>query len=79
MKVFQGQYGVYVDPGTAYQRCNELRYDQFGSAQGLLNAMYEYQKMAPEKLSNNILESILWNKVLIELQQEVKEITDGLV
>ena len=79
VKVFQGQYGVHVDPRTAYQRCNELHYDQFGSAQGLLNAMREYQRMAPEKLGDSILESILWNKVPIELQQEVKEITDGSV
>ena len=79
VKVFQGQYGVHVDPRTAYQRCNELRYDRFGSAQGLLNAMREYQRMAPEKLSDSTLESILWNKIPIELQQEVKEITDDSV
>ena len=30
-------------------------------------------------LSDSILESILWNKVPIELQQEVKEIMDGSV
>ena len=78
VKVLQGQYGVHIDPWTAYQRCNELWYDQFGSAQGLLNSMREYQRMAPEKLSDSILESILWNKVPIELQQEVK-ITDGSV
>jgi len=41
--------------------------------------MRKYQRMAPEKLSDSILESIPWNKVLIELQQEVKEITDGSV
>ena len=35
--------------------------------------------MAPEKLNDSILESILWNKVPVELQQEVKEITDGSV
>ena len=35
--------------------------------------------MIPEMLSDSILELILWNKVLIELQQEVKEITDGSV
>ena len=79
VKAFRGQYGVHVDPRTAYQRCNELRYEQFGSAQGLLNAMREYQRMAPEKLNDSILESILWNKVPVELQQEVKEITDGSV
>ena len=70
---------MHVDPRTAYQRYNELRYDRFGSAQGLLNSMREYQRMTPEKLTDSILESILWNKVPIELQQEVKEITDGSV
>jgi len=41
--------------------------------------MREYQRMAPEKLSDSILESILWNKVPVELQLEVKEITDSSV
>jgi len=67
------------DPRTAYQRCHELQYDQFSSVQGLLDAMRDYQKMAPHKLRDETLESILWNKVLVELQQEVKEITDGSV
>jgi len=35
--------------------------------------------MAPWKLTDETLESILWNKVPIELQKEVKEITDGSV
>ena len=35
--------------------------------------------MAPHKLTDGTLESILWNKVPIELQQELKEITDGSV
>ena len=36
--------------------------------------------MAPQKLTDVCLESILWNKVPVELQQEVKEITtDGSV
>ena len=35
--------------------------------------------MAPRKLTDDTLESILWNKVPVELQQEVKEITDGSV
>ena len=52
---------------------------QFGSAQGLLSAMRNYQRMAPEKLSDATMESILWNKVPIELQQELKEIPDGSV
>ena len=41
--------------------------------------MRDYQRMAPHKLTDGTLESILWNKVPIELQQEVKEITDGSV
>ena len=35
--------------------------------------------MAPEKLSDATMESILWNKVPIALQQELKEIPDGSV
>ena len=76
MKVYKGQYEIHLGPRTAYQRCNELRY---GSAQGLLDAMKDYQRMALHKLTDGTLESILWNKVPIELQQEVKEITDGSV
>jgi len=30
--VYRGQYGVHLDPRTAYQRCHELQYSQFGSA-----------------------------------------------
>ena len=41
--------------------------------------MCDYQRMAPQKLRDETLESILWNKVPIELQQEVPEITDGSV
>ena len=33
--------------------------------------------MAPQKLSDANLESILWNKVLIKLQKEVGEMTKG--
>ena len=62
----------------AYQRCHELQYERYGSAQGLLNAMRDFQRMAPEKLTDNILESILWNKVPVELQQEVKEISGSV-
>ena len=79
VEVYKGQYGVHLDPRTAYQRCHELSYDQFGSAQGLLDAVRDYQRMAPRKLTDDTLESILWNKVPIELQKEVKEITDGSV
>ena len=80
MEVYRGQYGIHLDPRTAYQRCHELQYEQFGSVQGLLNSMREYQRMAPLKLTDGVLESILWNKVPVELQKEVKEITtDGSV
>ena len=79
MEVYKGQYGIHLDPHTAYQRCHKLSYDQFGSAQGLLNAMRDYQRLAPQKLTDESLESILWNKVPIELQKEVKAIPDGSV
>ena len=49
------------------------------SLEGLLDAIWDYQRMAPHKLSDENLESILWNKVPMELQREVKEITDGSV
>ena len=78
--VFKRGYGVHLDPRTAYQHCHELQYDQFGSAQGLLAAARDYQHMAPQKLTDVYLKSILWNKVPIKLQQEVNEIpTDGSV
>ena len=64
---------------TAYQRCHELRYEQFGSAQGLLEAMRDYQRMAPTRLTDETLESVLWNKAPVELQREVREIPDGSV
>ena len=79
MKIYRGQYGIHLDLRTAYQRCQELRYEQFGSVQGLLDAMRDYQHMALRKLTDETLELILWNKVPIELQKEVKEITDGSV
>ena len=42
--------------------------------------MREYKGMAPNKLTNVCLESILRNKAPVELQAEVKEITtDGSV
>ena len=78
-KMYLGQYGIHLDPHTAYQCCHELQYKQFNSVQGLVDAMRDYQRMAPQKLRDETLESILWNKVPIELQQEVKEITDGSV
>ena len=66
VKIFLGQYGVHVNRFTAYQRCSELHYDQLGSAQGLLNAIHEYQRMAPKKFNDSILRSILWYKVPIQ-------------
>jgi len=47
-----GEYGAHLDPRTAYQCCHKLRYDQFGSSQDLLAAMREYQRMAPQKLTD---------------------------
>ena len=78
VQTFRGQYGIHLDPRVAYQRCHELQYERYGSAQGLLNAMRDFQRMAPEKLTDNILESILRNKVPVELQQEVKEISGSV-
>ena len=52
-------------------------YDSFGSVQGLLESMRDYQCMAPQKLSDANLESILWNKVPIKLQKEVGQMTEG--
>ena len=63
-------------PRTAYLRCHELQYNDFTSVQGLLEAMKDYQQMAPDKLSNDNLISILWNKVLFKLQKEVGKIKD---
>jgi len=37
----------------------------------------QYQRMAPLKLTDQVLESIHWNKVPVELQREIT--TDGLV
>ena len=38
-KLYLGQYGIHLDPRTAYQRCHELQYEQFNSVQGLVDAM----------------------------------------
>ena len=56
----KGQCGVYMDPRTAYQHWHELQYSQFMSVHGLLNAMCDYQRMAQQKLTDDMLESILW-------------------
>ena len=39
VEIFRGQYGVHMDPRTAYQHCHDLQYDSFGSVQGLLESM----------------------------------------
>ena len=39
--------------------------------------MRDYQQMAPRKLSDANLKSILWNKVPIKLQKEVDQMTEG--
>ena len=38
--------------------------------------MREYQRLAPDRLSDTNLESILWNKVPVILQKEVGEMKD---
>ena len=63
-------------PRTAYLRCHELRYEELGSVQALLEAMKEYQCLAPEKLSDANHESILWNQVPIVFQKEVGEMKE---
>ena len=69
VQVYHSQYGAHLDPRTAYQRCHDLQYSQFGSAQGLLDAMCDYQRMTPSKLSDEVLESILWNKAPVEITE----------
>ena len=78
-EVFEVQYGIHMDPRTAYQRCHELQYNQFGSVQVLMSAMRDYQRIAPGMLTDSVLECILWNKVPVFVQQEIKEITVGSV
>jgi len=77
VEVFRGTYGVHMDPRTTYQHCHELQYDKFGSVQGLLESMKDYKRMAPQKLSDANLESILWNKVPVKLQKEVGWMSEG--
>ena len=43
VEIYCGQNGAHLDPRIAYQKCQELQYSQFGSAQGLLDAMRDYQ------------------------------------
>ena len=79
VSIYKGQYGVHMDPRTAYQCCHEFQYSQFRSVQGLVNAMRDYQQMPPRKLTDQVLESIMWNTVPVKLQLEVKELIDGSV
>ena len=71
VQAYKSHYGVHMDPRTAYLRCHELQYQDFKFAQGLLEAMKDYQRMAPDQLFNNNLISIVWNKVPVTLQKEV--------
>ena len=56
VEILRGQYGVYMDPRTAYQRCHDLQYDSFGSVQGLLESMRDYQCIAPQNS-----QMLIWN------------------
>ena len=51
-----------MDSRTAYQHCHELQDNQFGSVQGSMSAMWDYQKMVLGMLTDSVLESTLWNK-----------------
>ena len=65
-----------MEPRTAYLRCHELRYEDFLSVKGLLESMKDYQRMAPDQLTDDNLLSILWNKAPDRLQKEVGDIKD---
>jgi len=67
-----------MEPRTAYLCCHELQYGDFHSVQGLLEAMKDYQQMAPDQLSNDNLIFILWNKVPIKLQGDQGLVTAGI-
>jgi len=43
VQAYKSHYGVHMDPRTAYLRCHKLHYHDFKSAQGLLEAMKDYQ------------------------------------
>ena len=44
-----------------------------------MSAMRDYQRIAPGMLIDSVFECILWNKVPVCVQQEIKEITVGSV
>ena len=76
VRIYKGHYGVHMEPRTAYLRCHELRYEDFLSLKGLLESMKDYQRMAPDQLTDDNLLSILWNKAPYRLQKEVGDIKD---
>ena len=76
VRIYKGHYGVHMEPRTAYLRCHELRYEDFVSVQGLLESMKDYQRKAPDQLTDDNLLSILWNKAPYRLQKEVGDIKD---
>lgn len=76
VRIYKGHYGVHMDPRTAYLRCHELRYEDFLSVKGLLESMKDYQRKAPDQLTDDNLLSILWNKAPYRLQKEVGDIKD---
>ena len=76
VRIYKGHYGVHMEPRTAYLCCHELRYEDFASVQGLLGSMKDYQRKAPDQLTDDNLLSILWNKAPYRLQKEVGDIKD---
>ena len=62
-----------MEPRTTYLRCHELRYEDFASVQ---ESMKDYQRKAPDQLTDDNLLSILWNKAPYQLQKEVGDIKD---
>ena len=65
-----------MEPRTAYLCCHELRYEDFLSVKGLPESMKDYQRMAPDQLTDDNLLSILWNKAPYRLQKEIGDIKD---
>jgi len=43
VQAYKSHYGVHMDHSTAYLRCHELQYHDFKFAQGLLEAIKDYQ------------------------------------
>ena len=76
VRIYKGHCGVHMEPHTVYLRCHELRYEDFASVKGLLGSMKDYQRKAPDQLTDDNLLSILWNKAPYRLQKEVGDIKD---